>query len=72
METEASGGRYWGWWTADKKQGRGSYELGDGDYYVGEWADNNRDGKGIEVYFKSGVYYQGELKKGEKCGCGTQ
>ena len=37
----------------DKFEGKGKYIFEDGDYYIGEWKNGSKHGKGI-IYYKSG------------------
>jgi hypothetical protein len=38
-------------------------------YYIGEWKDNYKEGKGKE-FWPDGTSYEGEYKRGKKCGEG--
>ncbi|EAW98273.1 MORN repeat containing 3, isoform CRA_c [Homo sapiens] len=42
-----------------------------GDYYVGEWKDNVKHGKGTQVWKKKGAIYEGDWKFGKRDGYGT-
>lgn len=37
-----------------------------GDYYMGDWENNQKSGRGT-YYFNNGVVYEGEFNKGEIC-----
>ncbi len=54
----------------DSYTGKGTYTLGSGSEYVGEFKDGYIHGKGTWTY-KSGSKYVGELKKDKKHGKGT-
>lgn len=42
-----------------------------GNAYTGEWQDNKKHGKGIQVWKKAGAIYDGEWKFGKRDGYGT-
>ncbi|NXS92612.1 MORN3 protein, partial [Jacana jacana] len=42
-----------------------------GDYYTGEWLDNLKHGKGIQVWTRAGAIYSGDWKFGKRDGYGS-
>ncbi|XP_038149540.1 MORN repeat-containing protein 3 [Cyprinodon tularosa] len=42
-----------------------------GNNYTGEWLENKKHGKGIQVWKKTGALYDGEWKYGKRDGYGT-
>ncbi|XP_077398397.1 MORN repeat-containing protein 3-like isoform X2 [Vanacampus margaritifer] len=51
---------------------RATYFSVDGDEYAGEWLDDNKHGRGIQVRKKSSSIYNGEWKLGKRDGYGIQ
>ena len=50
----------------DRKEGNGKYIWEDGEYYFGQWLNNNKHGKGV-IYYKNGnIIYDGEFVNGER------
>ena len=54
----------------DCENGVGTYVWADGDKYVGDWVDGERDGKGT-MYYNSGAKYVGDFVDGYGTGHGT-
>ena len=48
-----------------KREGNGKYIFEDGEYYIGEFKNNKRNGKGIEYYKNGNIKYEGEFINGE-------
>ena len=60
-----------GHFVADKKCGRGKFQnINTNYYYIGEYADNKKQGYGLEVH-SNGDYYEGFFKNGLRSGIGT-
>jgi hypothetical protein len=68
IETYADGNKYDGSWVKDKKHGIGEYRWADdGTIYKGCFANNNRNGIGLQWY-PDGNFYQGNYKDGKRDG----
>ena len=52
-----------------KRHGRGLFIWEDGEYYLGYWVDDKREGEGTNNY-RNGNMYKGNFKKGKKEGDG--
>ena len=50
--------------------GIGKYTFDDGDYHIGEYADDKKNGYGIMHYLSKNELYQGEYKNDKKNGFG--
>ena len=48
-----------------KREGNGKYIFEDGEYYIGEFKNDKRNGKGIEYYKNGNIKYEGEFINGE-------
>ena len=70
VQTLANGDRFEGAWTADRKQGHGSYASADGWTYVGEFRDDQFEGAGV-MTDRKGNRYEGAWKGGHRNGQGT-
>jgi len=68
-----NGDRYEGEWKNNKKEGRGIYYLGDGEFkgdrYEGDYKNGKAEEKGI-YYYANGDRYEGEFKNGKREGKG--
>ena len=51
---------FFGDFVGDKFEGSGNFSEQKYNYYIGEWKDNLRNGKGI-LYFKNGDKYLGDF-----------
>ena len=51
--------KYKGDYVKDKAEGNGKYICENGDYYIGQWKNGLRNGKGKEIY-KYGDSYEGD------------
>ena len=62
--------RYHGQFHADERQGEGKLSYGEGNgYYVGEWVDGQRCGKGERSYGGGAMYY-GDWRNDRRDGAG--
>ena len=60
--------KYDGDFVNDKAEGKGKYIFENGDYYIGQFSNNNKHGEGI-AYSKDGtVIYEGSFVDDEPSG----
>ena len=52
--------KYEGEYVNDKFEGNGKYTYGNGEYYVGEWKNGLRNGKG-KFYKNGNIRYEGDF-----------
>ena len=73
QKLECENGQYIGEVVDGVREGRGIYYLTKGPYkgdkYEGEWKNDKRDGKGIDI-FHNGAKYEGDYKNGKFDGKG--
>ena len=56
---------YEGEYKNEKREGYGKYIWESGNYYIGEWLNDNKHGKGI-IYYKNGnIKYEGDFVNGK-------
>ena len=46
----------------DKREGYGKYTYKNGNYYIGEWLNDKKKGKGIVYNKKNCILYRGNYK----------
>lgn len=64
-------GKYWGYINEQNiPSGRGLMEYKNGDKYLGEWNEGEKDGKGRMFCDEEKIYYFGEWKKNKLDGKG--
>ena len=63
-------GKYEGELKDGKKEGYGKFIWTNGEYYIGQWVNDEREGKGILYYNNNKIKYEGEFKKNEFNGYG--
>ena len=63
-------GKYRGETILDTLIGDGCRNYNNGDQYLGEWENNEREGYGKMFVFMENLYYFGEWKKGKLHGLG--
>ena len=61
--------KYEGYWSKDKKNGKGIYYFNNGDIYNGDWKEGKIDGNGI-YYYNNGNRYEGNWINGKREGKG--
>lgn len=66
---EGIGNYFKGLWVNDKKKGRGTLKLANGDKYDGCWENSKKHGYG-EFLSADGEIYNGAWKEGKKHGYG--
>ena len=57
--------KYEGDWINDKKEGNGKYIWEDGNYYIGQFKNGLRNGKGTEYYSNGNIKYEGDWINGK-------
>ncbi len=57
--------KYDGDFVNGKKEGKGKYVWEDGEYYIGQWLNNQKHGKGIEYLKDGNIKYDGYFASGE-------
>ena len=53
--------QYEGEFVNDKYEGKGKYNYEDGKYYIGEWKNGLRNGRGILYYKNGNILYEGDF-----------
>ena len=53
--------QYEGDLVSDKYEGKGKYSYDDGQYYIGEWKNGLRNGKGVQYYKNGDIEYEGDF-----------
>ena len=66
----ADGERFTGEWRNDKRTGKGIYQWVSGDWYQGDFVDNEMHGKGMYVW-ADGAKYIGDWQHDERTGQGN-
>ena len=56
---------YEGEFANDKKEGNGKYIEENGDYYIGQWLNDNKHGKGKEYYKNGEIKHEGQFINGK-------
>ena len=45
----------------NKLEGNGKYIYENGEYYIGQWLNGNKHGKGIKYYKNGSIKYEGDF-----------
>ena len=51
---------YEGEWVNDKHEGYGKFIYANGEYYIGEWKNALKHGKGTMYYSNKNIKYEGD------------
>ena len=59
-----------GYFINGKFEGNGKYIFKDGSYYIGQWKNNLRNGKGIYYHSNGNIIYEGDYVNDKREGNG--